>query len=516
MRNVRWGWVAVAAVPTFFVGYFFIYPLVRILGLGLSELSVGASGVEARLLRVAWFTLWQACLSTGLTFAVAAPLTWAVSTYEFKGRRLTMALVTVPFVLPTVVVGTSFVALGMNESVGAILAAHVFFNVAVVVRTVSTLWSRIDPRLMEAARVLGATSWQVFRRITLPMLRPAIAAAASIVFLFTFTSFGVVLILGGFRYATLEVEIYRQAVTLFDLPLAATLAVIQLVGVTGALYWYSRYQERTAVSWTLESGTNLRKPRGRVRWVVLAAVVSTLAVLAIPIAVLIGRSLSGSYYEALLTDDRIVGSPIAAVGNSLVFAVLAMVLATVVGVLAATVITRRSGGLSRWFDLTLMLPLGTSAVTIGFGFIVALGAPVDLRASFWLVPIAHALVAVPFVVRSTVPTLRAIPAETREAAAVLGARPFTVWRRIDLPIMSRAVFIGAGFAFVISLGEFGATSFIVRPNTATIPVMIFRLLGRPGATSFGMAMALSVILALLTAGVVLAIDRARFGDLGSF
>jgi thiamine transport system permease protein len=83
-------------------------------------------------------------------------------------------------------------------------------------------------------------------------------------------------------------------------------------------------------------------------------------------------------------------------------------------------------------------------------------------------------------------------------------------------MMSRAALIGAGFAFVISLGEFGATSFVVRPNTATIPVMIFRLLGRPGATSFGMAMALSVVLALLTAGIVLAIDRARFGDLGSF
>jgi thiamine transport system permease protein len=163
-----------------------------------------------------------------------------------------------------------------------------------------------------------------------------------------------------------------------------------------------------------------------------------------------------------------------------------------------------------------MLPLGTSAVTIGFGFIVALGWPVDLRGSYWLVPIAHALVAVPFVVRSTVPTLRSVPNETREAASVLGASPFRVWREVDLPIVARAALVGAGFAFVISLGEFGATSFIARPNTATIPVMIFRLLGQPGASSFGIAMALSVVLALLTAGVVLAIDRARFGELGSF
>jgi thiamine transport system permease protein len=505
-----------AAIPTLFIGYFFVYPLVRILALGLSELSIGTDGVESRLLRVGWFTVWQAVVSTILTFIAAAPLTWAVSRYEFPGRRLAMGLVTVPFVLPTVVVGTAFVALGWQESIGAILAAHVFFNVAVVVRTVSTLWSRIDPRLLDAARVLGASETEVFRRVTLPLLRPALAAAGSIVLLFTFTSFGVVLILGGYQYATLEVEIYRQSVDLFDLPLAAALAIVQLVGVSAALWWYSRYQERTAVAWTLERGSNRMRPARRTRVGVAVAVIGTLAVLGIPLGVLVGRSLSGPFYRALLTDDRVVGDPLAAVGNSLRFAVVAMAVATVVGLLAATVIASRKGRVSRWFDLTLMLPLGTSAVTIGFGFILALDRPVDLRASVWLVPIAHALVAVPFVVRTTVPTLRAIPEETRQAAAVLGAGPFRVWREIDLPIVSRAALVGAGFAFVISLGEFGATSFIARPNSTTIPTMIFRLLSRPGEVSFGMAMALSVGLAVITAAVVMAIDRARIGELGTF
>ena len=107
-RKVRWGWLAVAAVPAIFIGYFFAYPVVRILGLGLAELGTGVAGLETRLARVGWFTLWQATVSTLLTFLVAAPLTWAVSTYEFRGRRLATALVTVPFVMPTVVVGTAF------------------------------------------------------------------------------------------------------------------------------------------------------------------------------------------------------------------------------------------------------------------------------------------------------------------------------------------------------------------------------------------------------------------------
>jgi thiamine transport system permease protein len=508
--------VAVAAIPTIFIGYFFLYPVARILTLGLSELSIGASGLEARLLRVGWFTLWQATLSTVLTLLVAAPLTWAVSTYEFRGRRVALALVTVPFVLPTVVVGTAFVSLGVRDSVGAILAAHVFFNVAVVVRTVSTLWRRIDPTIQDAARVLGATEWTVFRRVTLPLLKPAIAAASSIVFLFTFTSFGVVLILGGFDLATLEVEIYRQAVTLFDLPLAAALAIVQMGGVTAVLYFYARYQERRSVTWTLDRETTRDRPHGTSRALVFASVVTTLGGLAVPMAVLVGRSFRASFYRDLFANDPVVGIPMRSVANSLVFALAATALAAVIGILAAALITGRTGRLSHWFDLTLMLPLGTSAVTVGFGFIVALDWPIDLRASAWLIPIAHALIAVPFVVRSTVPTLRSIPAETREAASVLGASPWRVWREIDLPIVSRAALVGAGFAFVVSLGEFGATSFVARPNTPTIPVMIFRLLGRPGETSFGMAMALSVVLAALTAAVVLWLDRARVGEIGRF
>jgi thiamine transport system permease protein len=198
------------------------------------------------------------------------------------------------------------------------------------------------------------------------------------------------------------------------------------------------------------------------------------------------------------------------------FAIGAMVLAVVVGVMASAVITGRVGRFSRWFDVTLMLPLGTSAVTIGFGFIVALDWPVDLRASIWLIPIAHALVAIPFVVRSTVPTLRSIPSDTRDAAAVLGASPGRVWRHIDLPVMGRAAMVGAGFAFVISLGEFGATSFVARPNTVTMPVMIFRLLSRPGTSSLAMAMALAVLLAAITAGVIMLIDRSVVGEVGRF
>lgn len=514
MRRIRWGWILVGVIPAVYLGYFYVYPLIRVLGLGLSELNVGSTGLGNRLFKVGWFTLWQATLSTVLTLVAAAPLTWAVGRYQFKGRSLAMALVTVPFVLPTVVVGTAFVSLGWRDSLGAIVAAHVFFNVAVVVRTVGTQWRRINPDLLSAAATLGATPTQVMRRITLPLLRPSLAAAASIVFLFTFTSFGVVLILGGFRFATLEVEIYRQAIVLFDLPLAASLAVVQLVGVSSALYFYSRYQERHSASWELTPDQAVPAPKGRTAMGVYLAVVGTLGALAVPMVVLFARSI-GSYAD-LFATNLIVRDPWRALRNSLMFAVMATLIALAVGLLAATYVNHEKGGLSRWFDTALMLPLGTSAVAIGFGFVIALGWPIDLRASLMLVPIAHALVAIPFVVRIVLPSIRSIDPDLRYAASTLGAPPFRVWRHIDLPLISKAALVAAGFSMAISLGEFGATAFIARPATATLPTLIYRLLSRPGSGSFGMAMALSVLLAGLTAAIILSIDRFRAGDVGSF
>jgi thiamine transport system permease protein len=147
----------------------------------------------------------------------------------------------------------------------------------------------------------------------------------------------------------------------------------------------------------------------------------------------------------------------------------------------------------------MMLPLATSAVTLGFGYIIALNKPpLNLRDSVFLVIIAHALVAFPFVVRCILPSLRQIPGSLRQAAAMLGASPLKIWRYIELPLINRALLTGAVFAFLISMGEFGASAFIVRPHTPTMPVAIFRFLGQPGEMNYGQAMAMSSILMLVS------------------
>ena len=518
-----------------FLGYLFVYPLVRILFTGLSgDGGAGSAFAELMnrrsLLGVAWFTLWQAALSTALTLVLALPITWVLSRFAFRGRSVVRAALLVPFVLPTVVMGAAFLALAgpsgligvdLTGTVWIILWAHVVFNIAVVVRIVGGLWEHLDPRLEEAARLLGASRWQAFRTVTLPLLRPALGAAASIVFLFCFTSFGVVLILGGAEFATIEVEIWRQVVGFLDLPVAAALAVVQLVGVTAALLAYSRYQQRHANQQSLRPiGETLRKPvTPREKIAVGATVGGTLVLVGGPPAVLVARSLRSGIDAYAGLGEQLPGlpaDPLAAVGNSLAFAAAAAAIAVVVGLLSAVVVAYGRGAPSRWFDTVLMLPLGTSAVTIGFGFLIALDAPVDLRTSWILVPLAHALVAIPLVVRVAVPVMRSVEVRLREAALVLGASPVRAWSHVDLPMVARAGLVGAAFAFVVSLGEFGATQFIVRPDRPTVPTTIYRLLARPGELTFSRAMALSVVLMVMTVVVALSIERTRPGGLGGF
>lgn len=139
-----------------------------------------------------------------------------------------------------------------------------------------------------------------------------------------------------------------------------------------------------------------------------------------------------------------------------------------------------------------------TAVTLGFGMLISLQAP-PLRLGSVLVPVAQAMVAMPMVLRALLPVLRAINPRLRDAALLLGASPARVLLTVDLPLARRGLGLAAGFAFALSLGEFGAASFLATGNDITLPVLIARLLGRPGAANYGMAMAASVILGLVTA-----------------
>ena len=539
----RLGLALATALPLAFLGVFFAWPVASIVGQGLLTDGVldlsgfGEVFSRSRTWRVVALTLGQATLGTLGAVVMGIPGAYVLYRTRFPGQRFARALVMVPFVMPTVVVGVAFRSLlapggalgflGLDGTFAAIVLALVFFNYGVVVRTVGSTWSHLDERPGEAAQALGASPWRAFRSVTLPALAPAVASAAAVVFLYCAAAFGVVLVLGGRRFGTIETEIYLQTTQFFDLRAAAVLSITQLVVVVSALSLAAsartRNERALRMAAAAEGAVGGAHPwrRGDLPATLATAfVVATLIVL--PIAALVVRSLRTPdgwglrNYAGLAGTGGVLVVPVwEALGNSLRVALDATVIAVVVGAAVAVVLSRRprrpvGRRALRALDTLFMLPLGVSAVTVGFGFLITLNRPpLDLRSSLILIPIAQAVVAIPLVIRTTLPVLRAIDERVHEAAAVLGASPRQVFRFVDLPVLGRSLGLAVGFAFAISLGEFGATAFLARPDRPTLPVVIFRLIGRPGEENLGMALAASVVLAAVTTGVMALAERLR-------
>ena len=535
---------ATAAIPLLVLGIFFLLPVGGMVSKGFVQhgrLDVGgALAVLGRpeIRRAVWFTVWSSLAGTALSLLLGLPAAHVLNRLDFRGRTWLRALLVVPFVLPTVVVGVAFElligesgplgGLGLDGSPVAIVAGLVFFNASLVIRVVGGAWESLDPRPAEAAAALGASPLRVLRDVTIPALRPAIVSAATVVFLFCATAFGIVLTLGGLRYSSVETQIYLLTNTLLDLQAAAALSILQLAVVVVLLLVAARVR-RTPDGTVARTRVRLRRPSvGDLPALLGTAVL--LALVAAPLAGLVVGSLrvdgawSLANYRALQTPgshQALLVPVTTALVNSLRIAVDATWMSLRLGLTVATVVTRRSRGrgerrLRSVLDGLFMLPLGVSAVTLGFGFLITLGRPpLDLRDSPLLIPVAQALVALPLVVRVLVPVLSGIDDRLRQAAATLGASPYRAMLVVDLPVIWKPLLAAAGFAFACSLGEFGATSFLVRDDRPTLPVVIYRLLSHPGDLNYGMALAGAVVLGATTALVMLLVERLRVSSVGT-
>lgn len=549
--------------PLLFLGLFFFYPLVRILGLGFDFTQLRPAFFSDAF-QVLLFTFYQAILSTLLTLLLGLPLAYFFARYNFSGKAVFRALTAIPFMLPTVVVAAGFNALlgprgwanlALMDVSGAtippitfvgtlwaILAAHVFYNATIVIRIVGNAWATLDPRLSDASRSLGADLLQSLWRVTLPLLRPSIFAASLLVFLFDFTSYGVILLLGGPKFATLEVAIYIQALHMLNLPAAALLSLLQLLCTLAFSTLYSRYVTRvTSPLKPRAARTNAQAPEKKSEKVFLAAMLTVLlAFFALPLFALPLRSvirlepdraqhtqmnpgLTLDYYTELFINRR--GSlfyvpPVQAAINSLAYAGLTVFLSLLLAFPAATALAR-PGRFEKWIDPFLMLPLGASAVTLGLGYIITFNHPLfasslSFLTSPFLIPLAHTTIALPFVIRTLQTALATIPQRYREAATVLGASRWQTRRTIDWPIISRATISAGAFAFTVSLGEFGAASLLARPEYPTLPTAIYRFLSQPGGLNYGQAMAMATLLMALTGLGIFLIEKLRLPGTGEF
>lgn len=492
-RTMRRAQVPVLAALALFFGL----PVASMLVRFVRPDTLIETATNSSLAQVWWFTSWQAIASTAFTVAVALPLTWALSRYRFIGARTITGLVTVPFFMPAVVVATGVKSLLPNAPVVGIIWAHVIFNVAVIVRIVGPRWSLMDTELEDTAADLGANAWRTFRHITIPYIREPLKQASIIVFLFCFSSYGVIAILGGISRRTIEAEVFIQAVRLGDTSTAISLSVLQaiVILVVYSLGTRKTQQSHNTYDFTIVAHQRTIKKRNRIP--LFTAVALPILIVATPLANVIAKSfiidgsLSLDSYRWLFngTTEAIGINTADTLLTSVAFAITCALITTMSALVIAT-----ANNNGRIIPTLTTLPLMTSAVTLGLGVIVTFNQGIiNWRAERWLIPVMHCVIALPLAIRTLDPAVRAIPDNMHHAAESLGASPWRVWRRIDLPLLAPALRRTAGLCAAISLGEFGATSFLTRNDSTTIPIAIQQLLGHPGDTLTQAAFALAAL-----------------------
>lgn len=518
---VRVSAVASVAVSTLAVGaiaLFVAWPAGQVLWRGIGVGVMGEVLGDARLRRIVWHTVAQAIASTSLALVIGVITGAVLGTWDFRGRRVLTALIASPFALPSVVVGASFLSLlpeRLERGWAVVVAAHVFYNVGMIARSVGDAWAACDPRLDDAAATLGAAPARVIATVVLPQLAPLLWRLAGLVGALSVGTFGIVLVLGGPFRPTTEVEVWRQAVQLFRLDRAAALAIIQFV-VVGAWLWFTA---RTASRGSLrQRSTDRRRPADRsfaLVGVPLLALISALIIM--PVAALVTRSLrepggSRGWENFTRLDDVVAGSglneaPLRSVMVSLRVGAMAAAGAVVVATALASALPHL-GARRRIVETLASLPLAVSSVALGLGFLLGFASPpVAWRSAWWLMAVVQAVVALPFAVRVIVSAVDRIDPAWRDAAATLGASPWRRWWTVDRVLLQPAIGAGAAIAGAIALGELGASSFLARPESTTMPIAIARLSGRPGEALLGQANALAVILGALTIALTLLSQR---------
>lgn len=532
-RGRRFLPILLLAGPTLFLLLFFAYPLGHVLSAGVHDTEAwswaGGDYLQGRL-EVA-FT--QAILSVALTMALALPLAYLHHRYHVPYRRLHLALHAAPFVLPVFVVvfgiqhvfgPNGFLAgwFGIDlltplGPLGAVVLAHAYYNYGIATRLLVTSLDRRPRRLEDAARVLGASRFDAFVRVSLPQLRHSLLSVALLVFLFTFTSFGVVLLMGAGRVSTLETLIYQNLGGAFpEYPRAAVLGILQLVIniLVLSVYIALRKREEDLEGSPLTTRRNAASRHHIIAWGALVlGMVPALAVLAGGFRVRDTWTLEP--WRALLDPTHpahVAGFHLGtATLLSLLYAAATVLLAVLLTILLAYGIDALRPGPRRTAEVLGAVPLGTSSILVGLGFLLAFGADdrLDLRGTLFVIIIAHTLIAFPFVARVLLPAKALHDRRQDEAAALLGASPWEVFRRIHIPHLAAPILVAAGFAAAISLGDFGASLILMRTDNMSLAVWIGRHDRAFDPLMKAQATALAGVLMLLAAGAYLIVERFR-------
>ena len=509
--------------PGAFLGVLFLWPMSRLLGLGLSTAWLDDL-LTARIGQIVWFTTWQAVVCAALCVALAMPGAYVLHVRRFRGQLAIRTLIAVPFILPSIVVAISFASLKDVPVLGSILfghspivsiiCAHVFMNYGLVVRAIGNVWAGLDPASDHAAELDGAGRLRTFASITLPQLTSAITSSGLLVFLYCATSFGIVLVLGGGMVRSIETEIYAQALQNLDLSSTAGLAMIQTALTAVAFIAFYRFGKP---SLGLVEGGNApdRKSLNRRDWPAALLTLGTVVLLILaPLTAVTSKAFLvdgawsltnfahlSSFGARDVLSITVGQAALNSIRNLLIASALAMLVGTRVSYLLAQPTT--SPLVRRICDTLFQLPVGISSVVLGLGYLVTFSdGHFPLRSSWLAIPLVQALIAAPLVIRLVYPAIATLDHDLTQGAQTEGANAEQVWWLIQAPILSGALRTAVGYVALISLGEFGAASFLVYGDQGTLPTVLYQLMTRPGDQNYGMAMATSALLIATSCAVV--------------
>ena len=513
--QVRLGPWLMAGLPVLFLLGMLIAPVGRLLLEGAWPEQGGVATLWLTPWKdpyVRWRMLWsalQAALTCGLVLVLGVPIAWVLARFEFAGRAWVLRALMLPFVVPTLVAAMGVLALwgpqgwvvqwgglSLEGTPYLLLYGNVFFNLCVLVRAATEGMEQVSAARMAAARSLGATPWRAFWRVEWPAVLPWLMSALCLVFLYCFSGFGLALVLGGQRYATVEVEIYTLVAHELQLAQAGVLALWVLL-FTGGLAWTYAWVESRLAGPVRADRIARRRPKTAGQWLAVGAALGVLVLFcAAPLAAIVVRAAqTGSAAWGILQDPDTLD----VLWNTVRFSASALVLATLLGLIHALAAQRVI-----WLRTLVFLPFVVSPILVAFGLLLLYPR---WTASAPLLVAAYALLAYPFVAKSVAAGLDAIPPSLSAAAQTLGASPWRVFWRITFPLLLPALRRGVAFAAATAVGEFAVTLFLSRPEWATLSTRIYEHLGRPGATHHDAALVLACVLMALALAVFMLIER---------
>lgn len=452
--------------------------------------------------RMLW-TLAQALITCLLTLALGIPAAWVLARLDFFGRRQVLRLLMLPFVMPTLVAGMGVLALfgangllwaGWQDTPYLLLYGNVFFNLPVLVRAAYQGFLQVPQSRLHTAQTLGANAWQRFAHIEWPVLKPWLAGGACLVFLYCFSGFGLALLLGGSRYATVEVEIYQLIAYELDMAQASVLVWLVLAVTAAAGLAYTWLSRKTATCKHIRPPAPRAPQTWRERLLLSSVLLLLLACCVLPLAAVAAQAVRANAWAVLWETETL-----AAAWNTLRFSAMAVAAAVVFGVLYATAAHR-----APWLRALTFLPFMVSPVCVAFG--VLLLYP-EWTASLPLLIAAYALLAYPFVAKDVLAAWDALPPRYTQAARTLGANRFQTAFYVLRPLLTPPLRRGTTLAAATCVGEFAATLFLSRPEWQTLTTLIYSQLGRPGAENYARAMTLTAALMLLAVMVFMWVDE---------